>query len=305
MDLCSFLSGSCSSYTKGSISSDSYNQATEYYFCANAVSSGSIDVINNSANKNLTLYTWGLTSLHPLWEWKLSTSTNSKTTIKVDRSTNFYEDLYVKVVSNSGTSEYSSKDFASCSTLETTLTIDSASSITIRVKRLSDSSKYSINVANSESSSSSSDDTVTIIITVIIVFFVLCFIAALLSLVVYLRLKDDRREQEFLRILATENEIKSAENRKQEIKWILESMKKGKYGDVKIEYDQTSWVIWLCSFAKKNNISIIEECKHVFHSEWLASWYEKLPIDRPLVCPHCSTPNTMMSDVSPNNANNV
>ena len=305
MDSCSFLSGSCSSYTKGTISADSYNQATEYYFCSNAVSSGSIDVINNSANKNLTLYTWGLTSLHPLWEWKLSTSTNSKTTIKVDRSTNFYEDLYVKVVSTSGTTEYSSKDFASCSTLETTLTIDSASSITIRVKRLSDSSKYSINVANSESSSSSSDDTVTIIITVIIVFFVICAIAVLLSAVIYWRLRDNRREQEFLRILTTENEIKSAENRKQEIQWILESMNKGKYGDVKIEYDQTSWVIWLSLFTKKSNISIIEECKHVFHSEWLASWYENLQIDRPLVCPHCSTPNTMTSDIGPNHGNNV
>ena len=305
MDSWSFLSGSCSSYTKGSISSDSYNQATEYYFCANAVSSGSIDVINNSANKNLTLYTWGLTSLHPLWEWKLSTSTNSKTTIKVDRSTNFYEDLYVKVVSTSGTTEYSSKDFASCSTLETTLTIDSASSITIRVKRLSDSSKYSINVTNSESSSSNSDDTVTIILIVIIVFFALCFIAALLSIGIYWRLRDNRRQQEFLRILATENEIKRAESRKQEIQRILESMKKGKYGDVKIEYDQTSWVIWLSSFTKKSDISMNEECKHVFHSEWLASWYENLPIDRPIVCPHCSTPNTMTSDVGSNNANNV
>ena len=241
-------------------------------------------------NKNLSLYATGQYSLHPSCEWSFKTNTSGQMNLKFERSTTFSEDIYLKVQSDSGFSEYLAKDFSNWETGVTSITIKDANLITLRVKRLSDSSNYRASVSYSDSQSMSSQFLV-ILFTTLISLLVIGLGAALIFSVIYWRYREYKRNQRFLEILNAEEIQQRDMQREKEIEQTLEKMTSGTYGDTKIEYEQTKCVICLSEFTSDSQILITNECHHVFHDSWLKSWYCRISSSKPLTCPHCLAPN--------------
>ena len=72
----------------------------------------------------------------------------------------------------------------------------------------------------------------------------------------------------------------------------LRNMKSHQFQFYKAKFSQDNWVICLDDFTSESEICITNEWSHIFHTEWLKSWYLNMRIDSRLTWPHCKCENT-------------
>ena len=58
------------------------------------------------------------------------------------------------------------------------------------------------------------------------------------------------------------------------------------------KYKQDSCVICYENFEADSQIWVTNEWDHIFHSEWLRNWYDRIKASKKLTWPHCWTENT-------------
>ena len=71
----------------------------------------------------------------------------------------------------------------------------------------------------------------------------------------------------------------------------LATMKSGLFKHWNPRHRQDSCVIWLEEFEDENHVYVTNEWNHLFHSNWLKTWYLSTTSNK-LLCPHCQTENT-------------
>jgi len=287
---CTFLNGDCINDTGNSISSESYNQETEYKYWANAISDGIIKLFNID-NMSLDLYALSGASKdnHSLWEWKIYPYNNIDMYIELERDSNNYEDIYVYTIEDKENKEYTSKDFSSCSSNTIKMKFSPTSFVRIRAKILSDLSNYRMRVYHIN------DNTKITLIGIVLIIcssFCICFLLACFSCFViwqyksYMKMRTDRR-------LRRENYLKRLNSKGQRITDTMKHMKNDIFKNIDTKYNQDSWVICLEKFEEEWNVHVTNECLHVFHSKCLHEWYDNMPVLKDLCCPHWNTVNSV------------
>ena len=213
--------------------------------------------------------------------------------IQIEKPSLNYEDIYIQYSYNSQSYSLLTRDLTSCSGSIVTVTLNSVSSLFIKVKRLSSSSSYKITVNSSNSSSeSSTQNNWYIMIGVGGMIFIFSIIAIFVVSFWIWRHKRNQKNRE--------SPVKH-EEREKWIKDTLNNMTTCEFQYWESKYKQDSCTIWLESFIHDAIIHKTNEWDHIFHSACLQKWYWNIKLGLKLVCPCWSTENTPFSKQERNN----
>lgn len=91
------------------------------------------------------------------------------------------------------------------------------------------------------------------------------------------------------------------ENRYIRVIQVMNVQINSEYKTINPKYAQDSWIVCLDDFASDSQVTVTNECSHVFHTTCLKEWYDNTDPAKDLTCPHWSTVNT--KDSSPQDEN--
>ena len=166
------------------------------------------------------------------------------------------------------------------------------STVFIKVKRLNTNSDYSVTVSTSNVNTSTEFlwELMVGIGVIIFVFAIVGTIVTVVLVVVYKR-KNISKNKEL---------PQNKERKNKYIENTLATMKSGLFRHWNPRHRQDSCVIWFQEFEDENQVYVTKEWNHLFHSNWLKTWYLSTTSNK-LLCPHCqteNTPNSQMQEVN-------
>ena len=179
----------------------------------------------------------------------------------------------------------STKQIASWSSSSVTFLLSNVTSLIVKAKRLSANSDYSININKSFERGEHNDYALAIIIICSLLSVIIAMVVIFIIMVCYFR----RIERRYL------DQRKYVPPNPEHVEETLSRMNSWLFKHWEPKYKQDSWVIWLEQYEPDSQISITNEWSHIFHSEWLKTWYLNIRGDRKLTCPHWSTENSPKS----------
>ena len=141
---CIFLKNFCVSASASTVSTDAYSPSTEGAYWSSSTSSGIIYMGSSDETYSLFQLAGVSLSAHPTCRWIFSNSDLKTLKLTIQRSPSNYEDIYLQYNIDSQTHFLSTKDLTSWSSSTSSITLSNASSIIIKVKRLSSMSNYTI-----------------------------------------------------------------------------------------------------------------------------------------------------------------
>ena len=189
--------------------------------------------------------------------------------------------IYIEYIYNSKSYSLSNRDVTSCSSEAVIFYLNSISSVLIKVKRLSSNSNYTVTVSNI---STTTEFLWGIMVGIGAIVFVLTIIAIITVVVLIVVLKR-KKASKYKELPQNKEKIsKYVEN-------TLSIMSSGLFKHWNSGNHQDSCVIWLESFTENDLIHITNEWNHLFHSNWLKTWYLNSAPNK-LLCPICQTENT-------------
>ena len=276
-----FLNSSWVSTSTSTVSSDSY-LSSESMYCNNYSSSGELTIRNSTDPLSLSQVSGVSYTDHPTCYWSISNPSLSQISFNIQRSPSNFEDIYIIYLYNSQYYFLSTKQIASWSSASFKFTLNNISNLTIKVKRLNAKSDYSININTSADGNGAQTNYTIAIIIASLVFSMIIALVIFIG-IVYCYLRWYRRRLQILR------------NTPISAKYIDETL--GKmitclFRNWEPKYKQESWIIWLENFEQVSQIHITNECSHLFHSDWLKTWYSNKRGDQKLTWPHWSTENS-------------
>lgn len=284
---CTFLNNNCVDDTSTDISSESYDQSTEYVFWNHAISSGYIDISSDYGTPYLMSFD-NSASVGQIWEWMYTTNSDQYVRITMSRNTRYYEDINISFYfPNKLPITYTNNDLKDCSS--TILSFDKAGSeiAVVRIKKYSASSNFSAKITQNKQTSLY---LIGLIIVITLIALIICTTMFLWWMIIVhwkrqMRLRRERfGNSERVRYLREYTETHSTET--------LAKMRHGSYEEFNAKYHQDSCVIWLEDYKNDSQVHITNEWEHIFHSKWLKEWYQAIPATKPLSCPHWNTVNT-------------
>ena len=267
------------------MSSDTYPTSESKYWNSYS-SSGELKIANSSDSLSLSFLSGVSYKDHPTCYWSIYNPSLSQITLNIKRSPSNYEDVYIVYLYNSIYYYLSTKEIARCSSDSVTYILRDIERFTVKVKRLSSLSDYSININNPvENSSQQTDYTILIII-----FSVLGFLIILLIVMFPILWLWSKREERILR-----EKLRYCPPNIKYVDETLGKMTSCPFKHWEPKYRQDTWVVWLELFTPESQINITNEWNHIFHSECLRTWFMNIRGDKKLTWPHCSTENSPKS----------
>jgi len=157
-----FLNNAWDNYDIISLQSEDYDQASEYGYWHNAVSSDIIYISDHNYDLNLHAYYNATVSSHPLCEWKISLKEEAITIINITSTSENYEDFFMYSITDKEDTYYYSKYFTNWNSNSVQLNLAKTMYVKIKAKKLSNNSNYLINIT--QDVSKPADFTVVILI---------------------------------------------------------------------------------------------------------------------------------------------
>ena len=180
---------------------------------------------------------------------------NQNVTIEISRKETISENIEIILSKESSISVFSNKDLTTCSSKVFKTNDYLVKSLTLHIISSSPESEFSIKITQIK------DANEKVPKWVFIVWYSLNFIFPILLLLWIL--KSSTRPMN-LSELAISNGIFS--------KW-------------ENKYKQTTWTICIEEFALDSEVSVIDECKHLFHKAWIIDWLAKSSSSTEYLCP--------------------
>ena len=171
------------------------------------------------------------------------------------------------------------------------LSFEGVNQVVIRVKMLSESSKYSI-IVNQDKVRST--NMIAIGYIILIVLLSLIWIIALIIWYISIWWCLKRSKTRIIEMERKHNHVDLYLFNQKRINLTMTFMENGTYFEVTNPYAFETWVIWLEKFSSNWIISITNEWKHVFHTLWLRNWYTNIKMNKSLRWPICKTINKPM-----------
>ena len=156
---------------------------------------------------------------------------------------------------NSKSYTLSTRDVSSCASEIVTVTLNSISSIFIKVKRLNSSSNYSITVSNTSTGTSTEFlwELVVAIGASVFVLVVIAIISTIIIIIVWSRSKANIYREV----------SQDKEKARKHVENTLNKMNNGEFRYCNQRYQQDNWAIWLESFAIEDKVHITNEWEHI------------------------------------------
>lgn len=268
---CTIYDGNCASFDETSLTSLTFIQSTEYSYCSGVEPNGYIDLSKMTDSKlTLTHQNGAAVGSHDLCVWKIVPQKDIELAIDITRDMNIYEDMRIEISTKSGVKTYTAKDLANCDGTTGKIRITDAYFLKVKIQILSNSYNYSITVSQEKSEDLYIPDWVVLLLCLITLVFTLVLWGVLIYCC-YKKLKEDRKRN--IHTEAYKNKL-------------LSKMKQGTFSDMKINFGQDSWVIWLEAFEGDNKVHIVNQCDHVFHSDCIKQWFQNIKHGVKIQCPH-------------------
>ena len=283
-----FLNGSCQDVSSNALDLSSYNQFLASRYWANSLRFGNIKLYDLEDN---TLEMYALpgasASGNSIWQWSVLTYDDVKLKVTLERDPRNFENLIVYTSKQGNVNTLASKDLSDWDTGTVSVEIGPVAYARFGFEILSNSSNYKMTISQESKDQKFRWYLILMIaLTAGISLLIFCFMGSY----VWIKLKEAYRYNQMVRVREIQADERSR-TKDQRIRDTLASMTEDCFKNINTRYEQSEWVVCLEKFEDDSMVYVTNECSHVFHKEWLFSWYDNMTVYKDLWCPHWNTVN--------------